>query len=250
MWPLSADRKYRGLDPRQSKYNEQNFNFYYLRMLERITACLDTWMGSDLVNQQDFVPAILLFEPVTDPLWCDLGSGYGTGQTERAMKATKRAGRLFRKANRIQTSKPSEAKACREIARDILMDLPRPAAIWVGGVPEDDFAEFEMLADRLHLLYEGYLEEQRDWGGNARAKRLAIRLRAIFEHYSITPVTAGNDPGTPVGLYATCLNEVFDVIGLDAHFYRYARLAIDCTEQKHKDELTASYRFLREFQPY
>lgn len=59
MWPRSAEYLYPGLEPPASNWNENNFDFYYYRVLERITACLETRLGLELPEEVRTTPAKL-----------------------------------------------------------------------------------------------------------------------------------------------------------------------------------------------
>ena len=82
MWPRSAQDLYPGLEPPSSHSSDQNFDFFYVRMLERITACLEFRLSHHFETDERLFPAVLVFNPSEDPLWCDLRRGYGTGQTK------------------------------------------------------------------------------------------------------------------------------------------------------------------------
>lgn len=239
MWPRSVKDLYPGLEPPASNENEHNFDFYYARMLERITACLESRLGLKLSDDERLLPAVLLFNKYDDPLWCDLGKGYGQGQTKKAIKALEKAREHL---SRDRDGNDTCDADVLEEAYEAVADLPRPASIWIDRANELGLDTFRGAIEYLHELYSIQLEEARQWGGNARAKRLAIRLRAIIEYFTSYPVNVGHNPEVPHGIYVECLAEIYDVIGIQVHFYRYANYA--CGDSVDNEELSKSLMFL------
>lgn len=245
MWPQSADRLYAGLDPRLSHYNEDNFQFYFVRMLERITLCLEEHIGLKLGNDKRLYPALLLFNQVEDPLWSDIGSGDGIGFTEKARTTLRNGQDLLVRYEILRATEPARAEELYKAAVAEISVLPRPASIFLNRAIEEDPEKLADIISHLIEFYSQWLIEARRWRGNSRAKRLAIRLRAITEFYTDHPVNVGQDPKEPRGAYVECLHSLFEVIGLEAHFYRYARDARNTAASN--DELRKSFEVLRSF---
>ncbi|MEM6889855.1 MAG: hypothetical protein AAF636_17185 [Pseudomonadota bacterium] len=240
MWPRSAQNLYTGLEPPSSHSSDQNFDFFYVRMLERITACLEFRLSHRFETDERLFPAVLVFNPSEDPLWCDLRRGYGTGQTKHAVKLLEDAQR--RLATIPVRMKSNQKAGITEIYQG-LADLPRPASLWLDNAYEEGREKFAQTVEYLLSLYTGQLEEARKWGGNARAKRIAIRLRAITEFYTSHTVNVGRNSQFPHGTFVECLSEMYEVIGMQVHFYRYASLA--CSIPGEHEELQASFKYLR-----
>lgn len=243
MWPRSADRLYEGLDPRMSHYNEDNFQFYLVRMLERVTLCLEQHLGLELEAGKRLLPALLLFNPIDDPLWSDLGTNDGIGFTESARSTLKEARTYLAQCEQLRGTDPFSAAESYDAAVRTVADLPRPASTLLDRGIENGPEAFGQVVSELIEFYGQRLLDARTWRGNARAKRLAIRLRALTEHYTNLPINVGQDPEEPRGSFVECLDDLFKVVGLDVHFYRYARLA--CGLQSRHPELQKSLEVLR-----
>jgi len=240
MWPRSAEYLYTGLEPPASHSNENSFDVYYCRMLERITACLDARLGLELPDDVRLLPAVLLFNQFDDPLWCDLGKGYGIGQTKQAIKALKEAKAILSSSEAGQFH---DIQSAFEKAYEAVVMLPRPASLWLDSAYEIGHENFSAMINHLLEYYDIHLEQARQWGGNARAKRLAVRLRAITTSLTSHPVHVGDNPQVPNGVYVECLAELYEVIGIQVHFYRYASNA--CGNDVDKEELSKSFGFLQ-----
>lgn len=245
MWPQSADKLYPGLDPRLSHYNEDNFQFYYVRMLERITLCMEEHIGLELGQDKRLYPALLIFNPIEDPLWSDIGTGDGIGFTEEARNVLKKGQDLLVLYESLKAVEPERAEKAFKAAVAEVSVLPRPASIFLFNATEEGPEKLANVISYLIEFYSHWLIDARRWRGNSRAKRLAIRLRAITEFYTDHPVHVGQDSKKPRGAYVECLDGLFDVIGLKAHFYRYARDARDLPTRS--AELRKSFEVLRTF---
>ncbi len=243
MWPRSADWLYTGLDPRLSRYNEDNFQFYLVRMLERITLCMEEHIGLDLDDDKRLLPALLLFNPIEDPLWSDLGSSDGIGFTEHARNTLKDAQELLVNYVELKSTDPERAKKVYEFAVETVSALPRPASTLLNPAIDEGPDKLATTVSHLIEFYTQGLIEARRWRGNARAKKLAVRLRAITEYYTDHPVRVGKDSRIPSGAYVECLYSLFEVIGLQAHFFRYALFAKNIPSNH--PELKKSFEALR-----
>ncbi|MEO1108505.1 MAG: hypothetical protein AAFX90_11345, partial [Pseudomonadota bacterium] len=228
-----------------SHYNEDNFQFYFVRMLERITFCMEEHIGLELDQDKRLYPALLLFNQVEDPLWSDIGSCDGIGFTEKARKTLRIGQDLLVQYENLKAIEPERAEEVYKSAIAEISVLPRPASIFLYEAIDDGPDKLASVISDLIEFYSLWLLEARRWRGNSRAKRLAIRLRAITEFYTDHPVHVGQDPKKPRGAYVECLQALFEVIGLKAHFYRYAQGA--CNTADSNGELRRSFEALRSF---
>lgn len=231
MWPRSAEYLYPGLDPRLSHFNEDNPEYYYMRMLERIADCLETWTYMDLDADSRLTPGVFLFNWFEDPLFCDTGNDYGVGHLEQALKRCRNAKRLLKKSmtsrrrGSIGMAEDYFAKAILEV-----IELERPAAFVINDAMQKGPAALAKAVGNLCAAGEEYLRQQKSQPGNIRAHRIAARLRAILDFYERGRWPSRDDTGDRAYRYRRCLAEMFEVIGLQVTASYYAEKALALPE--------------------
>ena len=229
MWPRSAEYLYPGLDPRLFRFHEDDPFAYYIRMLERIADCLETWTYMDLDQDSRIAPGVFLFNWIENPLFCDTGNDYGVGHLKGVLKRCRRAKKLLKK------SMTSRRRGSFGIAEDFynkaileVIDLERPASFIINDALQKGPAAMAKAVRRLCVAGEEYLKQQREQPGNIRAQRIAIRLLAILDFYDRGRWRCEGDAGDRLYRYRKCLAEMFEVIGISATASYYAELALAC----------------------
>ncbi|WP_375262622.1 hypothetical protein [Palleronia sp.] len=230
MWPRSADHLYPGLDPSASDRNESNFEFYYIRMLERIGAALENWIGLELEVEHMLFTAALISNDHEDPLWSDLGRGYGSGQSRKARDCLRKASVKLAAAAKQKNSK--RAQEMWEEACNLAISLGTPVSILVKEAMKHETDTVTRVIDELREIFDVEVKRAGQRTGKVRARRVALRLRAIVEFYTDHEITAGPDPEIAIGRYPECLAELYEVIGIDMHFYRPALHAAKCANDE------------------
>ncbi|MFK7881324.1 hypothetical protein [Roseobacter sp.] len=228
MWPDGAEKYRRGLDPTAVTYGSDSVDFNLHCMLDTITRCLECWLLGPLDYGGEYRAAALLFNPIEDPLFSNTGRCHGKGETKRVLHVFEGARRLFKRAKKIEQSKPEDAQRLREEIARSFATLQRPASIYAAKLMNESDNQFLKRADQLCEHYELCLALLREDKGNGRALRVAVRLRAIIEVHSKHEITVGtNGKGLVEGFYANFLVDVYSVLGIDVDYYRYA-----CEAQK------------------
>lgn len=223
MWAAGTDKYRAGLDPTAVTYGGDDLDFHHLCMLQAITACLETWLLGPFDYGGEYRAAALLFNPYEDPLFSNTGQCHGKGETRRVLHAFESARRLFTRAKKAEAKKPELAMRLREEIDRSFASLPRPASIYAVKLVDGGDETFLERIDQLCVLYQQYLVMLRKDEGNGRARRVAVRLRAIFEVHSKHEIKVGTRGKRQVeGFFANCLVDVYQVLGIDADYYRYA----------------------------
>ena len=194
---LIGDRVYDYTGPEPS---DLTYGMCLFEIWREIGWCLEHWTQVSLDERCRNQAAGLIFNPVTHPMWTNIGKGYGAGLTKAVLRTLKSSERLMRKAEKSTNEDPSQSFL--RSALTPLNDLPSPLCfLFQSARRAGDDEVLRTLSFMIPLLKE-YLNEPTQ-PGNARAHWTALSLRAFFEKYTNIPVTVGRMEQVPSGVAAS-----------------------------------------------
>lgn len=190
-------------------------------VLLEITNCLSSFLGFDVQEEHGLVPAALIFNPLASDcaIWIDHGKAYGKARTKSAIEKLSEAKGWLESSNVEDLSEQQVT-----IVETRLRDHSGPLFHLVS----DSMHSYNRvrILDSIDLLLDHLTEclrAEKGRGGNYRAFRTAVALRAIFETYGDLKVTAGDTAdGRPSGKFCACLERIFTLTSLSAGFRHYA----------------------------
>lgn len=219
----------------------QSFDAYedhILRTRSVLNATLQLWFGVPLFCAEDGKAAALLYSDLEGPL-IHLGPGrQGKSEAKGILDTLDTAAAAISKSN-LRRDGPLPPEVV-EGVEHLLKNLPFPQSLLFidsqfRETPPD--VALSALADIREILAR-QIEAQPK--GNARAYRTALALRAAYEHYTGKQITVGKDEkGKPTGAFCHCLEEVFEIVGLQPSVVALASKAQRCPDT---DELLMRYR--------
>lgn len=210
---------YSGPEPSELTYGMCLFEIW-----REIAWCLEHWTQVSLDERRRNQAAGLIFNPVTHPMWTNIGKGYGAGVTKTVLRTLKASKRLLKKAEK--STDDDQLQSFRRSALTPLNDLPSPLCfLFQSAMRAGDDEIMRTLSFTIPLLKE-YLNEPTH-PGNARAHWTALSLRAIFEKYTDIPITVGRLEQVPSGVFCKCLEQLNIIVGLNCDFRHFAKIAQD-----------------------
>lgn len=192
-----------------------------------IGICLEHWMKVELGERRRNQAAGLIFNPVTHPMWTNIGKGYGTGLTKSVLRTLRSSRKFLLKAEKCAAKDRLQADSFRRCATTPLGQLPSPLSFIIESARRAGEGEVLRTIGFMIPLLEEYLMEPTH-GGNDRAHWTALCVRAIFEEYTDIPITSGRMEQVPSGTFCKCLEQVYTIVGLNCDFRHFADLA-QCT---------------------
>jgi len=178
--------------------NFLNFMSQYEPFLLTVMETLSRHLEREFEGSGQFVPAVLLFNPlVADHVfWIGSDTEYGKSRADDALV---RLGRFERWLSKTDLRDLPEGKQKKVIEGVIRLSGP----LYFLIVDEVRSLETIRLRSAIRFLAE-YLEAclaaQNGKGGKFRAYRTAVALRAIFEVHSDRAITEGDKYGAPIRL--------------------------------------------------
>lgn len=166
-----------------------------------IGLCLEHWMKVYLGERRRNQAAGLVFNPVTHPMWTNIGKGYGTGLTKSVLRTLKTSQKFLLKAEKCSPKDPHQADSYRRFAMTSLGRLPSPLSLILNSAMRDGENEVLRTIEFMMPLLQEYLDEPTH-RGNDRAHWTALCVRAIFEEYTDIPITSGRMEQVPSGSFA------------------------------------------------
>jgi len=223
----------------QPRYIEQSVNPFwveYFHKLNDIDDVLEEHLGMPLLYAEARFGAQLIYDYVDGPIWRLTKGSHGKAETRAAIQALVHAETVLNEEERLlggQQITPQHQHFRKNLA-GYLQEIPEPGNlifdIDLFGMERTDL--LGMISSFRDLLEQQATQEMR---GNGMAFRAALALRAVLEHYSKKPVTCGKykaeDSTVVSGVYCRCLEEVFDIIGIEADVYSKASWARGRSEQ-------------------
>lgn len=206
---------------------------------------LEEYLRIPLVCAESYFAASLIYNDDEGPIWYLDKSQHGKDVTKKAIDALKRAEQILHGEEVWLGGEnlSGDVSAFRQNLAAILTSIPAPGNLMFDV---DLFNEPRSKIHRLVSAYRAHLEVQAPHQnrGNALADRVALALRAAYEHYLKKPVTCGKyvADGSVVlsGVFCRCLDEVYEVINLKTETYARARRA------KGRPETDENLRFYRQ----
>jgi len=213
-------------DVPELEFHEQSFlNFMsqYEPFLVTVTETLSRHLEREFEGSGQFVPAVLLFNPlVADHVfWIGSDAEYGKSRADDALARLVRFERWLSKTDLQDLPQGKQRKVIEGVTR-----LSGPLYLLI--VDEVRSLETIRLRSAIRFLaehFEASLAAQNGKGGKFRAFRTAVALRAIFEVHSDHAITEGDKYGAPTGSFCKCLEEVFGLGRIRGGFRHYTRKA-------------------------
>ncbi|MEP2784648.1 MAG: hypothetical protein ABJO67_03755 [Pseudoruegeria sp.] len=192
--------------------------------LSDLMSCISSTLGVEFEGSEKFVPAALIFNPLAADcgIWFDTKKAYGKARTSDAIERLSEV-EVWLLGQEVEELTAMQLQRMTTRLRDDAGPLYFLISIAVlSGSRTAILDALELLLEHLRCCNEAEKTE----GGNYRAFRTALALRAIFETYSDIEITAGDDAkGNPSGEFCSCLERVFEIVSLDVGFRHYARKA-------------------------
>ncbi|MEM8974218.1 MAG: hypothetical protein AAGD43_19330 [Pseudomonadota bacterium] len=200
-----------------------NFMSQYEPFLSSVTEILSKHLGRTFECGHEYVPAIVLFNPlVADHVfWIGTDKEYGKSKADDALQRLKRFERWLSKTDLHKLPDPKP----RRIVEGVTI-LSGPLYFFViEALRSLDTIQIRSAIRFLIEHQEQCLTAQAKRGGKYRAFRTAVALRAVFEVYSDIPITQGDKFGAPTGPFCKCLEELYEIGRVEGGFRHYAREA-------------------------
>jgi len=200
-----------------------NFMSKLLPVLDATTSAISLHLDRDFEGDEKYVPAALIFNPLVSDhaVWTDLGKEYGRSKTKEAVEDLRRFDKWLQNRDFADLTDRR-----RRIINYGIKTYSGPLYPFIID-PRSSLKTPQIRASVQFLLehLECCLSSETNYGGNFRAYRTAVALRVIFETYSDIPVTVGDNYGHPSGPFCKCLEEIFEIGGIDGGFRHYANRA-------------------------
>lgn len=200
-----------------------NFMAQYEPFLLTVTETLSRYLEREFEGSGQFVPAVLLFNPlVADHVfWIGSDTEYGKSRADDALGRLRRFERWLSKTDLLDLPEGKQRKVIEGVTR-----LSGPMYLLII----DEVRSLETIRFRSAIRFlaehlETSLAAQNGKGGKFRAFRTAVALRAIFEVHSDRAITEGDKYGAPTGPFCKCLEEVFRLGRIEGGFRYYTRRA-------------------------
>lgn len=200
---------------------------HFMRRLHEVLDCTTEVLCHHLDRSFDgdaqYVPATLIFNPLVPDhaFWINLGNGYGKTMTKDALEELKRFERWLLKREFLDIPFDKQTKITTR-----LPILSGPLFYFVADAIQS--VETNRLLSAIGLVIE-HLEQcvsaEVGVGGDYRAFRTAMALRAIFETYSDLTARSGDKDGNPTGPFCKSLEEIFKIGGIKGGFRHFAAKA-------------------------
>jgi hypothetical protein len=214
-----GDRAYDYTGPEPS---ELTYGMCLFEIWREIGWCLEHWTQVSLDERCRNQASGLIFNPVTHPMWTNIGKGYGAGLTKSVLRTLKSSRRLLAKAEKCRDNEQSQS--FRRSAVTPLDDLPSPLSLIFRSARRTGDDEVSRTLSFMILLLQEYLNKPTH-PGNARAHWTALSLRAIFEEHTDITVTVGRMEQIPSGTFCKCLAQINMIVGLNCDFRHFAKVA-------------------------
>lgn len=231
----------------------------YFRKIDYIDDALEEYLGTPLYCAEARFGAQLIYAYDEGPIWRLAKSKHGKAETKIAIQALVNAEGVLKEEEQILGAQQlsQNHQHFRKNLAGYLQNIPEP------GNRIFDIDLFGMEREKIVRLvcsYRKLLEEQSAYQipGNGLAFRAALALRAVLEHYTKKPVTCGKYKAEGhvlvSGTYCRCLEEIFEVIGIEADVYSKASWARRISEQhpllsRYRQALRANSSYCAD-QPY
>lgn len=216
-----GDRDFTYVGP---EHSELTYATCLYAIWNEIGLCLEYWMEVDLGERRRNQAAGLIFNPVTHPMWTNIGKGYGTGLTKSVVRTLKASQKSLLKAEKCAAKDPLQAESFRRSATTALGRLPSPLNFIMQSARRDGEEEVLRTIGFMMPLLQEYLNEPTH-RGNDRAHWTALCVRAIFEEYTDIPITSGRMEQVPSGIFCNCLEQVNTIVAPNCDFRHFADLA-------------------------